>query len=57
VPLLLYQSASAHPEKYRKGKEQSEYANNMAHNEPVLLFGFANLCLMHVVNNRRLLTS
>ena len=39
-----------------KEKEQSEYARNKACTRAVLLFGFADFCLMYVVNKHRLLT-
>jgi len=40
-----------------KEKEQSEYTNSKAHSKAVLLFGFADFCLIYVVNNHRLLTT
>ena len=33
-----------------------EYVNNKACNKAVLLFGFADFCLMYIVNKHRLLT-
>ena len=58
VVLLLYTRVFQHAQRStEKEKEQSEYANNKAHNKAVLLFGFDEFCLMHVVNNHRLLTS
>ena len=39
-----------------KEKEQGDYANNKACCKAALLLGFANFCLMFVVNNHRFLS-
>ena len=58
VLLVLYIRVFQHAQRStEKEKEQSEYANNKDHSKTVLLYGFADFCLMHVVNNHRLLTS
>ena len=35
----------------RKTKKESKYANNKARYKAVMEFGFADFCLMFVVNN------
>ena len=58
VLLALYTRALQHGQQStEKEKEQNEYTNNEACCKVVLLFGFADFCLMFVVNNHRLLTS
>ena len=58
VPLVLYTRVLQHAQQStEKEKEQSEYVNNKAFCKAVLLFGFADFCLMHAVNNHKLLTS
>ena len=52
VLLVLYARLLQHAQlSTEQEKEQSEYANNKARNKAVLLFGFANFCLVHVINN------
>ena len=54
VLLLLYIRVLQHAQQStEKEKEESEYANNKARCKAVLLFGFADFCLMFVVNNQR----
>ena len=53
--LIVYYSASACTAKYREWKKQSEHANNKACKKVVLLFGFADFCLMYAANNHKLL--
>ena len=55
VPLVLYTRVLQHAQQsIEKEKEQSEHANNKAHSKAVLLFGFADFCLVYVVNIHRL---
>jgi len=47
VLLVLYTRVLQHAQQgTEKEKEQSEYANNKARYKAVLLFGFADFCLM-----------
>ena len=61
LPLVLYTKVLQHTQQSTKStekeKEQSEYANNKARSKAALVFGFADFCLMHVMNNHRLLTN
>ena len=62
VLLVLYARLLQHAQlSTEQEKEQSEYAinkaRNKARNKAVLLFGFTSFCLVHVINNNRLVTS
>jgi len=58
VLLALYTSVLQHAQQStQNGKEQCECANNKVCNKAVLLFGFADFCLMYVVVGRLLTPS